>query len=107
MLAGYLCVASAAGNGQVEIQNFSSGQAVAFDVIPSAQHFYRDSEILRYRLDRIAFANLVVRSGMSVGAGIGLLAGRDRNNQTTLRIEGFVAQVVRFRDGFRRGVEGS
>src|SRR5271157_3623706 len=107
MLAGYLRFSGAAGYGQVEIQDFSSGQAAAFDVVPSAQHFRGDAEILGYRLDRIALADFVARGGARVGAGITLLAGGDWNDKAGFGRQRVVIQVVRFGYGFRSGVVGA
>src|ERR1039458_2935846 len=77
-------------DGKVEIQDFSSGQAAAFQVVPSAKHFGGDAEILGYRLDRIAFAHLVAHGRVRVGAGIRLFAGGDGDDQTALGRERFI-----------------
>ena len=82
MPGGNLRFARAPGDGKVEIQDPSSGEAVAFQVVPDAKHPGGDAEIFRDRLDRIAFANFVVRGGMRVGAGIDLFAGGDGDDQT-------------------------
>ncbi len=80
-LAGYLRFTHSRSHRQVEIQNFPSGEAAAFQMVPVAQHLRRNSEIFGHRLDRISLTNLVVRSGMRVSAGISLLAGSNRDNQ--------------------------
>src|ERR1035441_8063410 len=77
-------------DGKVEIQDFSSGQAASFQVVPSAKHFGGDAEILGYRLYRIAFAHLVAHGRVRVGAGIRLFAGGDGDDQTALGRERFI-----------------
>src|SRR5208282_2266353 len=77
-------------DGEVEIQDFSSGQAAAFEVVPSANHFGGDAEILGYRLHRIAFAHVVAHGGVRVGAGIRLFAWGDGDDQTALGRERFI-----------------
>src|ERR1039457_5014042 len=77
-------------DGKVEIQDFSSGQAASFQVVPSAKHFGGDAEILGYRLDRIAFAHLVAHGRVRVGAGIRLFAGGDGDDQTAFGRERFI-----------------
>ena len=81
----------------MEIQNLSSREAVAFEVVPSAKHFRGDAEILGDRLHRIAFAHLVVGDGMGVGAGIALFAGGDGDDQTGFGRERIAIQVFVFR----------
>src|ERR1700694_2905340 len=82
MLGCNLRFARAPSNGKVEIQDPSSGEAAAFQVVPDSKHPGGDAEILRDRLNRIAFANLVVCSGVRVGTGIDLFAGGDRDDET-------------------------
>src|ERR1700681_830859 len=86
--------ARAPGDGDVEIQDPSSGEAVAFQVVPDAKHPGGDAEILRDRLDCVAFANFVVRGGMRVRAGIDLLAGGDRDDETGFRRERRVFRII-------------
>src|SRR6202521_2716448 len=94
--------ARAPGNGKMEIQDPSSREAVAFQVVPDAKHPGGDAEIFRDRLDRVAFAYFVVRGGMRVGAGIDLFAGGDWDDETGFGREAFTAraalQVVGFGD---------
>src|SRR4030088_754584 len=94
MFGRYLRFARAPSDGKVEIQDPSSGEAAAFQVVPDAKHPGGDSEILGYRLNRIAFANFVVRGGMGVGAGIDLLAGSDWDDETGLGRERRVFRII-------------
>src|ERR1019366_7704747 len=87
---GDLRFARSPSDGKVEIQDFSSGQAASFQVVPSAKHFGGDAEILGYRLYRIAFAHLVAHGRVGVGAGIRLFAGGDGDDQTALGRERFI-----------------
>src|ERR1700689_4083228 len=106
----------ASGHRQVEIQDFSSGQAAAFNAVPAANHFSGHAEILCYRLDRIALADLVMRNGAGVGAAVRLFAGSDRDDQPGLgrnriQVESIVAapliKVVRLGNRSRSGVIGA
>ena len=94
MPGGNLRFARAPGDGKVEIEDPSSGEAVAFQVVPDAKHPGGDAEIFRDRLNRIAFANFVVRGGMRVGAGIDLLAGGDRDDETSFGRERFTVRTA-------------
>ncbi len=95
----------AARDGQVEIQNLSSGEAAAFDVVPSAKHFRRNAKVLGYRLDRIALAHFVAGDGAGVSAGIALLAGSDRDDQAAFgRPSASSSEVVGFGDRLRSRV---
>ena len=94
MPGGNLRFARAPGDGKVEIEDSSSGEAVAFQVVPVAKHPGGDAEIFRDRLNRIAFANFVVRGGMRVGAGIDLLAGGDRDDETSFGRERFTVRTA-------------
>jgi len=94
MTACHLRFAFARGDGQsdgkVNGQHFSSCQAIAFQVVPSANHLFRDAEIFRHRRDRVAFAHLVASRGMRVRACIGLFPRRDWDDQTRFRSESVV-----------------
>ena len=71
MLAGYLRVGGRrSGHWQVEIQDPSSGQATAFDVVPDANHFDGDAEIFGYGFYRVSLSYLVVGRRVGVGAGV-------------------------------------
>src|SRR4030088_3746905 len=94
MLGRNLRFAHAPSNGKVEIQDPSSGEASAFQVVPDAKHPGGDSEILGYRLNRIAFANFVVRGGMRVGAGVDLFAGGDWDDETGLGRKRRVIRII-------------
>src|SRR5216684_8047044 len=102
MLGRDLRFARAPGDGKMEIQDSSSGQAAAFQVVPDAKHPGGDAEILGYRLNRIAFANFVVRGGMRVCAGVDLFAGGDWDDETSFGRERVVirtaVKIVSFRD---------
>src|SRR5271166_867140 len=50
MLAGYFGVVGSARYRKVEIYGLSSGEAVAFQAVPDANHFRGDAEIFGYRL---------------------------------------------------------
>src|SRR5208283_1985385 len=89
--AGQLCFARAARDRQVEIQDLSSRQAAAFNVVPAAKHLRGDAEILCHRLNRIALAYLVMRGGAGVSAGVRLFAGSDRDDQPALGREAVVS----------------
>src|SRR5208282_4274447 len=88
-------------------------QAVAFQVVPSAQHFDGDTEILGDGFDRIAFAYFVMGGGMGVGAGIAIarFAGSDGDDETGFGRERFTSridvEVVGFGDGLWSGVIGA
>src|ERR1700681_1196137 len=103
--------ARAPGDGDVEIQDPSSGEAVAFQVVPDAKHPGGDAEILRDRLDCIAFAYFVVRGCMRVGAGVDLFAGGDWDDETAFGRERVVTRtvvkIVGFGDGLWSGVIGA
>src|SRR3981189_2427473 len=94
MFGRYLRFARAPSDGKVEIQDPSSGEAAAFQVVPDAKHPGGDAEILGYRLDRIALAYFVVRGGMRVGAGIDLFAGGDWNDKTGFGRERRVFRII-------------
>src|ERR1700675_1419991 len=86
--------ARAPGDGKVEIQDPSSGEAVAFQVVPDAKHPGGDAEILGYRFDRIALANFVVGGGIRVGAGIDFFAGSDWDEETGFGRERRVFRII-------------
>src|SRR6267154_4054355 len=73
------------GHGKMEIKHLSSRQTIALQAVPGAQHLYRDSEVLSHRLDRIAASDFVARCGVSVSAGIALLACGNGNDQPCVR----------------------
>src|SRR5882762_4809065 len=119
MFGRYLRFARAPSDGKVEIQDPSSGEAAAFQVVPDAKHPGGDAKILGYRLNRIAFAYFVVSGGMRVGAGIDLFAGGDWDDETGFgrerRVFRIIARaaartavkIVGFGDGLRSGVIGA
>src|ERR1039458_7958145 len=94
MFAGDLRFARAPSNGKVEIQDSSTGEAAAFQVVPAANHFGGDAEILCDRLNRIAFANLVACDGVRVGAGVAVFARGDWDDQTGFGCDRAVVQSV-------------
>ena len=75
------------GDRQVEVKHPSTGQAIALQSVPHAQHLYRDSKIFGDRFDRIAASHFVMRGGAGVGAGVALLACGYRNDQACVRRE--------------------
>src|SRR5208337_3898569 len=93
--------------GKVDKQNLSSGEAVAFEAVPSPQHLGGDAEIFGYRFNRIPFAHPVTCDGARVGAGIALLAGGYGDDQPAFGLERIVIQVISLGDGFRSRVIGS
>src|SRR6266849_5468941 len=103
--------ARAPGDGKVEIQDPSSRETAAFQMVPDAEHPGGDAEILGYRFDRIAFAYFVVRGGMRVGAGVDLFAGGDWDDETGLGRERVVTRtavkIVGFGDGLWSRVIGA
>src|ERR1700682_2909532 len=111
MIARNLRFARAPSDGKVEIQDPSSGEAAALQVIPDAKHPSGDAEILRDRLNRIASTYFVVGSRMSVGTGIDLFAGGDWDDQTGFRRECVVTRtavkIVGFGDGLWSRVIGA
>src|ERR1700686_36126 len=94
MIARNLHFTRAPSNGKMEIQDPSSGEAAAFQVVPDAKHPGGNAEILRDRLNCIASTYFVVRSGMRVGAGIDLFAGGDWDDETGLRRERRVFRII-------------
>src|SRR6202167_5000971 len=106
-LASHLRFAGFRGHWKVEIQDFSSRQAAAFEVVPTPNHFRGDAKIFGNRLHRIAFAYLVMRGDMGVSAGVALFARGDRNDETGFGRKRIVVQVVRFGDVFRSRTIGA
>ena len=75
---------SAGRDGQVEIQSFSSRQAVAFKAVPAAEHFFGDAEVRGDGREGVSFADLVVGGSARIGAGVGLLARGDGDDEPRL-----------------------
>src|SRR4029077_9504482 len=94
MIARNLHFTRAPSNGKMEIQDPSSGEAAAFQVVPDAKHPGGDAEILRDGLNCIASTYFVVRSGMRVGAGIDLFAGGDWDDETGFSRERRVFRTI-------------